>query len=49
MRAIVTGQVGMEKKPYLDQVARRARDEGERLEVFHLGDMMYAEAPGSAT
>jgi len=45
MRAIVTGQVGMEKKPYLDQVARRARDEGERLEVFHLGDMMYAEAP----
>ena len=45
MRAIVTGQVGVEKKPYLDAVGRLARDEGERLEIFHLGDMMYAEAP----
>lgn len=45
MRAIVTGQVGVEKKPYLDSVGRLAREEGERLEIFHLGDMMYAEAP----
>ncbi|MGA1516977.1 MAG: AAA family ATPase [Phycisphaerales bacterium] len=45
MRAIVTGQVGVEKKPYLDAVGRMAREEGERLEIFHLGDMMYAEAP----
>ncbi len=45
MRAIVTGQVGVEKKPYLDAVGRLAREEGERLEIFHLGDMMYAEAP----
>lgn len=45
MRAIVTGQVGVEKKPYLDAVGRMAREEGDRLEIFHLGDMMYAEAP----
>lgn len=45
MRAIVTGQIGVEKKPYLDAVERLARDEGERIQVFHLGDMMYAEAP----
>ncbi len=45
MRAIVTGQVGVEKKPYLDAVGGLAREEGERLDVFHLGDMMYAEAP----
>lgn len=44
MRAIVTGQVGMDKKPYLDSVARLAGQQGESVPVFHLGDMMYAEA-----
>ena len=38
MRAIVTGQVGVEKKPYLDAVGGLAREEGERLDVFHLGE-----------
>jgi len=43
MRAIVTGQVGMEKKPYLNAVRDLAGAQGHSLEVFHIGDMMYAE------
>lgn len=43
MRAIVTGQIGMEKKPYLDGVARFAGHQGEALPLYHVGDMMYAE------
>ncbi len=45
MRAIVTGQVGMDKKPYLEQVRDLAGSQGEPLEVYHVGDMMYAEGP----
>jgi adenylate kinase len=44
MRAIVTGQVGMEKKDYLNKVARLAGERGEPLEAYHVGDMMYDEA-----
>jgi len=43
MRAIMTGQVGMNKKQYVEQVAQYARDEGESIQTFHVGDMMYAE------
>jgi adenylate kinase len=43
MRAIVTGQVGMEKKPYLEAVKRLAGEQGEALDLYHVGDMMYAE------
>jgi adenylate kinase len=43
MRAIVTGQIGMEKKPYLDAVARFAGQQGESLALYHVGDMMYSE------
>lgn len=47
MRALVTGQVGMNKKPYLEAVAEplMAADERERMKLFHVGDLMYAEAP----
>lgn len=45
MRAIVTGQVGMEKKPYLERVRDFAGSQGESLRVYHIGDLMYAEAP----
>jgi hypothetical protein len=45
MRAVVTGQVGMEKKAYLGRVADLARDRGEAVSLYHVGDMMYAEAP----
>lgn len=44
MRVIVTGQVGMEKKGYLDKVAKLAQERGEPCDVYHVGDMMYAEA-----
>ncbi len=44
MRAIVTGQVGIDKKPFVEAVARYARDHGDDLRVFHVGDRMYAEA-----
>ena len=45
MRAIVTGQIGMHKKPYLQAVAQLAQDAGELIEVFHVGNRMYQEAP----
>ncbi len=45
MRTIVTGQVGMEKKGYLEQVAALAGERGETVQTFHVGDMIYAEAP----
>ncbi|TVQ63106.1 MAG: hypothetical protein EA379_04410 [Phycisphaerales bacterium] len=45
MRAIVTGQVGMDKKPYLNAVREFAGQQGETVDVHHVGDMMYAEAP----
>ncbi|MDX2147885.1 MAG: AAA family ATPase [Planctomycetota bacterium] len=45
MRAIVTGQVGMDKKQYLDATARFAGEQGEKLSVYHVGDIMYREAP----
>src|SRR6185436_16815669 len=45
MRAIVTGQVGVDKGPYLEAVKQIARKNGIDLEVCHVGRMMYAEAP----
>ena len=45
MRAIVTGQVGMDKKSYLQGVQRLASACGETIDCYHVGDLMYAEAP----
>jgi len=45
MRIIVTGQVGVDKGPYLEQVAEMARRQNQPLKVFHVGRMMYEEAP----
>lgn len=45
MRAIVTGQVGVDKGPYLQAVQGQARDMGIDLLVCHVGRMMYREAP----
>lgn len=45
MRAIVTGQIGVDKGPFLDEVKRMAIAKGHDLEVFHVGKMMYEEAP----
>ena len=44
MRAIVTGQVGMEKKDYLQRVVQFAGERGERVELYNVGDRMYREA-----
>ena len=45
MRALVTGQIGLDKKAFLDQVQKIARANGEDLQIYHIGDMMYREAP----
>src|SRR5687768_9640617 len=45
MRAFVTGQVGVDKGPYLEAVKQEARKNGIDLEVCHVGKMMYQEAP----
>ena len=45
MRAIVTGQIGMDKKPFINAAAAFGGEQGESLHVFHVGDRMYKEAP----
>ena len=45
MRAFVTGQIGVDKGPYLQAVREMARQNGHDLEICHVGKMMYAEAP----
>ena len=45
MRAIVTGQIGVDKKPYLRAVADLAGQRGGKIDLFHVGDLMYAEGP----
>jgi len=44
-RVVVTGQVGVDKKPFLEEVAALAQRRGHDVRVCHVGDMMYAEAP----
>lgn len=44
-RVVVTGQVGVDKKPFLIKLAALAESRGHRCNLFHIGDMMYAEAP----
>src|SRR5262249_13664179 len=45
MRLVITGQVGVDKGPYLERLEEIARQQGKSLKVFHVGRMMYAEAP----
>jgi len=44
MRAMITGQVGMDKKEYIAAAEQLAGERGESIDVFHVGDMMYGEA-----
>ncbi|MBS3735010.1 MAG: hypothetical protein KGY99_08785 [Phycisphaerae bacterium] len=48
MRVVVTGQVGMDKKPFLSRAAELAREQGHDWTVYHVGTRMYAEAPDVA-
>ena len=43
MRAVVTGQVGVDKKAYLQGAAKLSAEHGDTIDVHHVGDMMYAE------
>jgi adenylate kinase len=45
VRVVLTGQVGIDKKPFLEGFARLARERGKDVTLAHVGDMMYAEAP----
>ncbi len=45
MRAIITGQVGMDKKRYLQRVVDFAGQQGTAIDLYNVGDMMYAESP----
>ena len=44
-RVVVTGQVGVDKKPFLNQVAKLAESRKQNVKLYHVGDLMYAEAP----
>ncbi len=45
MRAIFTGQIGVDKKDYIRGIVDLAGQNGELVAPYHVGDMMYAEAP----
>jgi len=45
VRVVVTGQVGVDKKPFLNEVVRLAAANGHDVKLFNVGDRMYAEAP----
>ncbi len=45
MRAVVTGQIGVDKGSYLKQAVASAADRGDRIGYYSIGSMMYAEAP----
>lgn len=49
MRVVVTGQVGLDKKQFLERVVEIAADEGHKMVLCNVGEMMYAEAPDVAT
>ncbi len=43
-RVVVTGQVGVDKKPFIERVCELAERRGQPVRRFHVGDLMYAEA-----
>jgi adenylate kinase len=44
MRAVVTGQIGVDKRPYLESVCEQAGQRGGKIDLFNVGSMMYKEA-----
>lgn len=47
-RVVVTGQVGIDKQPFLQQVVDLGKENGIDLKLCNVGDMMYREAPDVA-
>jgi adenylate kinase len=45
MRAVITGQSGLDKKRFLNGFRNHCRKKKQRVRVFHVGDMMYKEDP----
>lgn len=45
VRVVVTGQVGVDKKAFLEEVVRIAESRGKHITLCNVGDMMYKEAP----
>jgi len=45
VRVVVTGQVGVDKRPFLERVVEIATRHGRELHLINVGDRMYAEAP----
>ncbi|UCE59592.1 MAG: AAA family ATPase [Phycisphaerales bacterium] len=45
IRVVVTGQVGLDKRPFLESVVKLAGDGGHDVALFNVGERMYAEAP----
>ncbi len=45
VRIVVTGQVGVDKRPFLEKVVDIARRHGQELHLVNVGDRMYTEAP----
>lgn len=43
-RVVMTGQVGVDKKPFIEKVCQLAESRGQPVRRFHVGDMMYSEA-----
>jgi adenylate kinase len=48
MKAIITGQVGLDKTPYLEEVVAIAHKAGQAVHLANIGQKMYAEAPDVA-
>ena len=48
MRIVVTGQVGLDKTPFLQRVVEIAAAEGHEIVLCNVGERMYAEAPDVA-
>lgn len=49
MKIVVTGMVGVDKKPYLRRVCELARERGREILLCNVGDLMYEEAPDVAS
>lgn len=45
VRAVVTGQVGVDKRPFLERVVQIGRQHGQEIHLVNVGNRMYAEAP----